>query len=191
MQTQPMSILNLFHFHFFRICYWTKMGSRHCSDITTSKCVQNINIARGTTDQGYWNWNLNYINSSKTNKVCSFWKHFQSYSTPWWPPTNTPHTHPTPISRISMTPNNLYCRQVDHRHQLQRSMQHLADPLADILALIVHPSTCSSNRVTSASAGNHDSFVHIIISLEFFASEMWSFFPNQTGIGLENESSKL
>ena len=40
-------------------------------------------------------------------------------------------------------------------------------------------------------AGNHDSFVHIIISLEFFASEMWSFFPNQTGIGLENESSKL
>lgn len=42
------------------------------------------------------------------------------------------------VSDLCGTPNNLYCRQVDHRHQLQRSMQHLADPLADILALIVH-----------------------------------------------------
>ena len=156
MQTQPMSILNLFHFHFFRICYWTKMGSRHCSDITTSKCVQNINIARGTTDQGYWNWNLNYINSSKTNKVCSFYKHFQSYSTPWWPPTNTPHTHPTPISHICLSPSQWHpttyiVAKLITDTNFNAQCNTLPTPLlTSSPSLCISPSTCSSNRVTSA-----------------------------------------
>ena len=63
-----------------------------------------LNIVRGTTDPGYWVWNLNYSSSNYTEYKFQF-QHFQSFSTPWWPPfpTCAPLSYPTcqPLSQYS------------------------------------------------------------------------------------------
>ena len=108
--------------------------STFLSSITS---ITNFNIARDTTDPGYWVWNLNYHYSYRRNTNLRF----SIFSLPPLLEDHLYHLVPLPVILLvhhhlndHHCPNNIhiYCRQHDHINHLQHSVQplcpHLASP---------------------------------------------------------------
>ena len=120
-----------------------------------------INIARGTTDPGYWVHYWNHPDSRITRPLClelelslklkliqipvlvlaALFQPLITHLPPCAPPCHS--TRPPPSQLQPSPPERLktyrYCCQ--HDHNLRNSMQvqhHLADPLGDLLVEIVH-----------------------------------------------------